>query len=183
MTRNHTLMALALSLAFVGTLLAESASFPLTGENSKVIFVGAKKTGTHTGDFKKLTGTATLKDAADPTTLALNVVIDVNSMETDDPKLTGHLKSPDFFEVKRYPEAKFVSTEIAKSKDGYTVTGNLTMHGVTKKLSFPADISASSDGLKLNSKFKLNRSEWGISYGKGMVDEEVAMTIEVAAKK
>jgi polyisoprenoid-binding protein YceI len=113
----------------------------------------------------------------------MNVVIDVGSMHTDADKLTAHLKSPDFFEVKRYPEAKFVSTAVKKSKSGHTVTGDLTLHGETKELSFPAEIAVDAKGLKLVAKFKIDRNDWGISYGKGMINDEVALNIDVTAKK
>ncbi len=177
------IVALSLVGAVVTSAQAESAKYTLSGENTKVEFVGTKKDGAHTGSFKKLTGTATAKDTADLSTVTFNVTIDVDSMVTDDPKLTGHLKAPDFFEVKRYPEAKFVSTEVKKSDKGYLVSGDLTLHGVTKKVSFPAEITTGADGLKLAAKFKINRSEWGMSYGKGMIDDAVSLTINVAAKK
>jgi polyisoprenoid-binding protein YceI len=171
-----------IALVLAGVVQAEPANYRLSGENTKIEFVGTKKDGAHTGSFPKLSGTATANDA-DPATLKLMVLIDVNSMQTDAAKLTAHLKSPDFFDVKRYPEAKFVSTAVAKGKSGYTVTGNLTLHGETKKLSFPADIALGPDGLKLTAKFKLNRNDWGITYGKGQINDDVAMTIGVATEK
>jgi len=175
----------AFLICAVISLLSQSAladSYSLTGENTKIKFVGTKKDGSHTGGFKKLTGKATAK-SSDPETLSLNVVIDVDSMHTDADKLTAHLKSPDFFEVKRYPEAKFESTDVKLTKNGHVVSGNLTLHGQTKKLSFPADITIDPAGLKLVAKFKIDRNNWGISYGKGMINDEVAMNIEVTAKK
>jgi polyisoprenoid-binding protein YceI len=57
------------------------------------------------------------------------------------------------------------------------------MHGKTKKLSFPADISADAAGLKLAAKFKIDRNDWGISYGKGMINDEVELSIDLTAKK
>src|SRR5687768_14493470 len=126
-------LAFAVLVSLSQVALAESYS--LTGENTKIKFVGTKANGSHSGGFKKLSGKATVK-GDDPETLSMNVVIDVDSMHTDADKLTAHLKSPDFFEVKRYPEAKFVSTAVKKSKSGHTVTGDLTLHGETKELSF-----------------------------------------------
>jgi polyisoprenoid-binding protein YceI len=164
------------------TSVAAAESYSLSGENTKIEFLGAKKDGTHTGGFKQLSGTATV-NGADPTTLTIALTIDMNSLYSDNPKLTAHLKAPDFFEVKRFPNATFKSSGVTKSKEGYTVSGELTMHGQTKPLSFPAQITAGPGGLSLSSKFKLDRNEWGISYGKGMINDDVAMTISLKAGK
>jgi polyisoprenoid-binding protein YceI len=180
MTFVRSLFALTLT-AWLATC-ATAETFDLTGENTKVEFVGAKKDGTHPGGFKKLSGTATVKEA-DPATLALSVTIDTDSLYSDDPKLTAQLKSPDFFEVKRFPEAKFVTTEIAKKDKGYTISGKLTLHGKTAEVTFPADVAVTKEGFKLSAKFAIDRNDWGISYGKGMIDDEVQLSIAVAAKK
>jgi polyisoprenoid-binding protein YceI len=114
----------------------------LTPKNTKIGWVGSKVTGSHTGDFKKFTGSVeTLQRTAETT--HIRVDIDMNSVTSDNPKLTGHLKSKDFFWVSKYPRAKFVSTSIRKGgKKGatHTVTGNLTLRGVTKSIAFPATI-------------------------------------------
>jgi len=173
---------LAIVALLAGSALAADKPLTLSGENTKVEFVGSKKDGKHNGGFKKLTGTATAK-GTDPTTLSLNVVIDANSLYSDDQKLTAHLKSPDFFDVKRHPEAKFESTGVTKEKEGYKLSGKFTLHGETKELSFPADISVAPDGLKLAAKFTIDRNEWGISFGQGQINDEVAITLTVATKK
>jgi polyisoprenoid-binding protein YceI len=161
---------------------ALAESYSLSGENTKIKFTGSKKDGSHTGGFKKLSGKATAK-GTDAETLALSVVIDVDSMFTDADKLTAHLKSPDFFEAKRYPEAKFESSEVKLTKNGHMVTGNLTIRGKSNKVSFPAEISVDSTGLKLAAKFKIDRNNWGISYGKGMINDDVDLVVDVSAKK
>jgi polyisoprenoid-binding protein YceI len=175
--------ALILSLAILaqGTL-ARAADFALTGENTKVEFTGKKKDGAHTGEFKKLTGTAKAT-GTDAATLALDVTIDIDSMVTDDAKLTAHLKAPDFFEVKKYPDAKFVSTSVAKEKESYVVKGKLTLHGKTNEVSFPAEIALAADSLKLTAKFSIDRTLWGISHGKGQIDDAVELKLSIATKK
>jgi len=175
---------IALSLLFV-TALATSAGlhgaeFKLSGDNTKVQFVGSKKDGKHQGSFPKLSGTFSVD--GDVTKAKLEVTIDIDSITTDTPKLTAHLKSPDFFDAKRFAEAKFVSKSIKASADGYTVSGDLTLHGVTKPLSFPAKIDVANGGVTVSSQFDLNRHDWGISYGKGNVNDLVKMTLEVKAK-
>jgi len=162
-----------------GTALAGGA-FTLDGKNTKIEFTGTKPGGKHEGGFKTVTGTAS---GADATALKLDVDIDTTSMYTDTPKLTNHLKSADFFEVKTYPKAKFVSTKVEKADKGYTVTGELTLHGKTKSISFPASIKVDADAVSITSTFKINRQDFGISYGAGKVDDDVTLKVSVNAKK
>jgi polyisoprenoid-binding protein YceI len=172
---------IGLAVAAVGaSAFAADGKFPLTGENTTITFVGTKPEGKHEGGFKKLSGVATVADG-DPTKLTLEVAIDTDSIWSDDPKLTGHLKAPDFFDVKSNPTAKFVSSKVTKSGDGYTVTGDLTLNGKTNTISFPAKISA-DHGLTLTSDFKIDRTKFGMVYGKGKIHDEVAITVKVTAK-
>src|SRR5262245_43540533 len=83
---------------------AAEVSFPLSGENTRITFVGTKVGGKHDGGFSKLTGKAKV-DPVDLTTLKVSVEIDTNSLYSDNKKLTGHLKSDDFFRVNDHPRA------------------------------------------------------------------------------
>lgn len=179
MLRTYATVAL---MGWLTTAMLAEIDVPLTGENTTVKFVGSKPEGKHEGGFKKLTGSAKF-DPTDVTTLKLNVEIDMNSTYSDDDKLTNHLKSPDFFGVKNNPKSKFVSTKVEKDGDSYKVTGNFTLNGKTKSLTFPAKIEPYADGLILNSSFSFDRNEWGITYGKGKIDNQVKMTIALRAKK
>jgi polyisoprenoid-binding protein YceI len=165
------------------TAVAFAAEFPLTGDNTHVTFVGSKKEGKHNGGFKKLTGTAKLT-GTDPTTAKIEVTIDTNSMYTDTPKLTEHLKSSDFFDVKTNPTAKFVSKKVEELPGHpgiYKVSGDLTLNGKTRAISFPAAISLKGGVFHLNSEFKIKRHDFGISYGKGKVHDVVALKVAVDA--
>src|SRR5437762_1930324 len=108
--------AAVLTLGVTATL-ANAADYPLTDKNTTIAFVGAKAEGTHSGGFKTVTGTASADN--DPSSLKVAIDIDMNSLFSDNPKLTTHLKSPDFFAVKSNPTAKFVSTKVEKSGDAY----------------------------------------------------------------
>ncbi len=93
------------------------------------------------------------------------VTIDTTSLWSDNERLTGHLKSADFFDVETYPTASFTSTEIAANEDGtYTLTGNLDLHGVTKQISFPANIEVSDSGFTATAEFSINRMDFEIVY-------------------
>ncbi|MFT3992645.1 MAG: YceI family protein [Luteolibacter sp.] len=154
-------------------------------ENSQVNFIGSKVTGSHSGGFKTFTGHFTLKDGA-PVGTDHKVTIDLNSVFSDAEKLTGHLKSADFFDVEKYPQSTFDVTSIAKdSETTYTVSGNLSLHGVTKNISFPASVSQEGDALKITSKFNINRKDFSIVYaGKAddLIRDEVVIELNLEAK-
>lgn len=177
MLRSFTVAAL---VAVWATPAFAQKSAALTGDNTKIEFVGTKKAGKHTGGFKKLTGTA--KVGADPTALKLDIEIDVDSIYTDDAKLTGHLKSPDFFDAKKHPKSKFELTKVEKSGADYTLKGKLTMLGKTKEISVPAKVTQTADNIKVESSFKIDRTDFGMTYGKGQVDNDVSLTVKIDAK-
>jgi polyisoprenoid-binding protein YceI len=158
---------------------AQELKYVLNGENTKITWTGTKTGGKHDGGFKDVNGVATLSPN---TGLRLNVEIDTGSLFADDPKLTGHLKSPDFFAVKDHPKAKFVSTKVDKAANGFTVNGDLTLLGKTKAISFPAQITV-GDTLGLQAAFTINRADFGMNYGKGKVDDTVSLKVAVNAGK
>ncbi|MGC4065120.1 MAG: YceI family protein [Polyangiaceae bacterium] len=108
---------------------------------SELAWVGAKVTGKHDGKFSKFSGQIQLV-GNDPTKSAVKVEVVAASLSADNEKLTGHLKSPDFFDVEKYPTIRFQSSKIETGGERgatHTVTGNLELHGVTKFDPFPGD--------------------------------------------
>jgi polyisoprenoid-binding protein YceI len=176
--RIAVIAALAVILAPV---LSIAADFPLTDKNTTIKFIGSKPNGKHEGGFKTVSGTASVKDN-DPTTLKITLDIDMDSLYSDADKLTAHLKSPDFFGVKTNPKAKFVSTKVEKASDGYKITGDLTLLGKTKEISFLAKVSVNADGVTLSSSFSIDRTQWGMTYGAGKIDNDVKLTVNVKTK-
>ncbi len=156
----------------------------LSPDNTKIEFVGSKAQGKHDGGFKDFTGSFDLP--ADLAKAKVSVEINTDSLYTDTAKLTQHLKSPDFFNVKSNPRITFASTRIVEDKgEGRThkITGDLTMLGKTKSISFPADISTTGGVLKMNSSFTIDRTDFGMNYGQGKVNNEVKIKVAVDAKK
>jgi len=143
-------------------------SLAINPSNSKVEFVGAKVTASHPGGFTDFAGKVDLGDPIEKSQIELT--IQTASLYADKEKLTKHLRSPDFFDVGKFPTATFRSAEIVKSSDGYTVAGDLTLHGVTKRISFPAAIHATGAEVSVNAEFSINRHDFGISYP-GMRDD------------
>ncbi len=135
------------------------------GTGSSVGFVGSKVTGSHDGGFENIKAEIQMIDR-NPEKSTVHLSIDAQSLWTDNPKLTEHLKSADFFDVAQYPFADFRSTEIKKAEgaNGYTVTGNLELHGVTKSITFPATITVGEGLATVKSEFSIKRFDFGIVY-------------------
>ena len=164
------------------------AVFVLRPGDSKVQFTGYKVTGQHEGTFQTFSGKVTVPEGA-ITKASIEADIDLGSVLTDQEKLNNHLKSPDFFDVAKFPRATFRSTRIeAGGPTGamYTIHGNIDLHGFQKSLAFPATISLAGDTLEASAEFSLNRKDFGIQYP-GMPDDlirdGVLVRLTVKAKK
>ena len=155
--------------AVPSTAVAETGERLIFGEGSKIGFIGSKVTGSHEGGFESFQGQVSLV-GGDPAASSVHVTIDTTSLWADRPKLTNHLKSPDFFDVATYPTASFHSTAIERSETGYLITGNLDLHGVTKSITFPAEIVVEDGQVRVESEFSIKRFDFGIEY-KGMADD------------
>ena len=153
--------------------------------DSTVGFVGSKVTGSHNGGFKTFTGHFTVKDGK-PVGNDHKVVIDMASTFSDAEKLTGHLKSGDFFDVEKFPQSTFDVTELKAGDNGnYTVAGNFTLHGVTKNITFPATVTQGTDTVTIKAEFDIKRKDFGIVYpGKAedLIRDEVVIKLDLTAK-
>ena len=148
------------------------------GGGSKIGFIGSKVTGSHHGGFTNVTGT--LSVAEGKITGNPEIVIDMSSTWADNPKLTGHLISPDFFNVAAFPTSKFVMTSVEAGK----VTGNLTLHGVTKSIAFPATLQVGDDAVTMKAEFAINRKDFNITYpGKpdDLIRDNVVIKFDIKA--
>jgi polyisoprenoid-binding protein YceI len=171
------------------TATARSESLAINPENSKVEFTASKVTASHPGGFKQFSGTIELAGEK-PESSKVTVDIDLSSVFTNEEKLTEHLKTPDFFDVAKYPKATFTSTSIvpdtAKGADNYTVTGDLDLHGQKKSITFPATIKVYPDSVSVNAEFSINRKDFAIVYP-GMVNDlirdDVVMKLTLKAPR
>lgn len=166
----------------------ETTKYEISESDSKISFVGAKVSLKHDGSFPKFQGTVEVP-GGNIENGKVELEIDLASVETDTEKLTGHLKSPDFFDVEKFPKSTFKSTSVkAGGADGatHTLTGNLDLHGVTKSISFPATIKVEGDTLKADAEFVLNRKDFGITYPgmpDDLINDNVAIKLAIVAKK
>lgn len=153
---------------------------------SKISAVGAKVTGSHDVAFPEFEGKVRL-DGDTPG--ALSFTVQLSGLAADAEKLTNHLKSPDFFDVAQFPTASFASAEIKPAASGETtheVTGDLTLRGVTKRVTFPAKLEVSPAEVKGRAEFAINRKDFGIVYpGKpdDLIQDNVVLTIEIVAPR
>ncbi len=171
--------------------------------------------GYHKGGFDprfgtlKSVGTVAVKEG---TITGGSFTMDMNSLSTDpkavDPAksggktatdLDGHLKTADFFEVAKYPTAKFEITGVtvfdaAKDKSviadaTHIISGNLTIKDKTVNVTFPAKVNVTENEVNVQSKFTINRQNWGLTYGTEgspkdwMISQEVDMDLNISAKK
>ncbi len=92
--------------------------------------------------------------------------LDIPTTEQDYIDLVGHLNSPDFFNTSQFPEADFEITDIKKKEENkYAVTGNLTLMGVTKSITFDADIKTTPKAIHIKSEpFTIDRTQWGVNF-------------------
>ena len=166
---------------------AAGEKYLITPENSKIEFIGSKVTGSHNGSFGKFSGTVNYTGQIE--TSNVKITIDTNSITTDTPQLTEHLKTADFFDVAKFPQATFESTEIKAATAGgasHTITGNLQLHGVTKSITFPATIAVAPDAITVNGSFAINRKDFGINFAgaqDNLIRDDVALTLRVRATK
>lgn len=152
----------------------------LNKDKSKLGFVGYKPDDKHVGGFKTFDVTAEA-DHEDMSNSKLKIEIKTASLWSDADKLTAHLKNPDFFDVRKYPTAVFEATkfEPLEGEGEVMLHGKLTMLGTTEEIKAPAKISMTDSEIKLVAKFKVDRMKWGMTYGKGKINDEVDINADL----
>ncbi|MBW4038616.1 MAG: YceI family protein [Acidobacteria bacterium] len=144
------------------------------------------------GSFNGLSGTL-IEDTSDPTRSHVEAWIEIASISTGDESRDTHLKSADFFDHAQFPTMTFRSTSVVKTgAEAYNVTGDLTLHGVTKPVTFAVE-GPSAPGkdpwgntrIGLSATTKINRKDFGLSWnaaldtGGVLVGEDVQISLEV----
>jgi len=192
---NRRLASIAIALALVttaSTLVAKETKRTVDVESTSTIgWVGAKLTGDHTGGFESFEGRVELD--ARGRIEGLSFEVDTTSIFSDNDMLTGHLKSADFFDVETYPSATFVSTDVKKGLDRafakdptakgatHTITGKLTIRGITKTIKFPAKIQKTRKSVTASTEFSINRTSFGLVY-KGKPDDLIRELVVLKIK-
>lgn len=174
--------------AVEGKPSGSTVRYDLDAARSKVQWTGSKVTGKHEGGFSRFRGEISVADGLLEKG-SVKVEIDTDSLFADSEKLVGHLKSPDFFDVGRFPKATFASTAVKAGGDhgaSHTVTGNLTLHGVTKAITFPATVRSSAGGIEVDSEFVIDRKDFGLVYaGKpdDLIRDQVVIKLTIRSER
>lgn len=146
------------------------------------------------GQFTDYDGTINF-DPSDLAKSKVEVTVKAASITTNMEKRDAHLKGADFLDVEKFPTLTFATKSIAQSGDGYQLTGDLTIKGVTKEISVPAEISGPVKSpmggtvIGIHSNFKINRQDYGVSWNKTMdsggvvVSDDVVVDINIEANK
>jgi len=183
--------------------------FKIDTANSSVTWIGAKVTGRHNGIFKIQEGEVTLHNgqaSGGKTILDMTGMrsADKTIDEANNKKLTRHLRSPDFFDVERHPTAIFELTSVtpyepnteqeetpsafaSKTRElriknpTHRITGNLTIKGITKSVTFPAKITLEDSVLRAKANFNINRTDWNLIYGadKSLGNQTIHPTVNI----
>jgi polyisoprenoid-binding protein YceI len=148
------------------------------------------------GSFSGVKGTI-VHDTDDPSATTIEAEVAIDTITTNDMTRDGHLKAPDFFDVEKYPLMTYKSAGVAKgTSSDYTVTGDLTLHGVTKPVTLEVEevSEETKDGwgktrIGVTAKGKLKRSDFGLSFNMPMetggvvIGDEVKMTFDIQIVK
>lgn len=141
------------------------------------------------GRFGKVTGVLHY-DAADVTKSSVQIAIDVTGVDTGVAMRDSDLKSANFFDVAQYPTATFASTSVAKSGDGLTIAGNLTVHGITKPVTLHADAPigpvegmGNKQHMGFSATATVDRTAFGLGmkYPNAAIGDAIQLTIEMDA--
>jgi polyisoprenoid-binding protein YceI len=174
----------------------DPAAYDIDGSHSRVGFsVRHMMVSNVRGEFKKFSGTAYI-DEKNPAASKISLEADVASIDTGEPKRDAHLKSPDFFDAAKFPKLTFASTSVARAASGYSVRGDLTIHGVTKPVTL--DVEALSPEMKdpwgglrrgTHARTKIDRKDFGLTWNKALetggavVGDEVTIDLDVELLK
>lgn len=146
-------------------------------DDTQLNFTGYKVTGKKEGSFFQFEGGVTIHDD-NLETARMELTIFMEAMITDDDTLTEVLLSDKFFNVKVHPDGRFVSTGVRKTDDGFIITGDLTLNGVTKTLEFPATMTLTNNEWRMNTDFQADRQWWNLTY-KGLGEHVMLDRVDI----
>lgn len=191
MRRFHILMVALLSVA-TSSVWAQAVQYAIDPVHSSAQFsVRHMMVSNVRGEFAKVTGTV-IYDPKNPGASSVEATIDATTINTHDPRRDEDLKGPDFFEVAKYPTLTFKSKKVEAAGEGrLRVTGDLTIHGVTKEVVL--DVEGPSPEVKMGANIKagasatttINRKDFGLVWnrvlegGGLLVGNEVKITLEI----
>lgn len=187
---NRTIISKLSAVAFALCLpLAAADTYTIDAVHSEVGFRIRHLVSKTPGRFTRFQGTIRV-DEKQVSRSSVDVVIDAASINTDNESRDKHLRTPDFFDVAKFPAITFKSVGVKEvGKGRIEVTGDLTMRGVTKRITIPAGILGTMKGAKGETRggfegaVTLNRNDFGITTYPGVLGDEVQITLNIEAVK
>lgn len=188
------LKALSLSLLLPALAAAEPVTYKVDADHSGVGFTIRHFVSNVPGRFRDFDGVVKY-DKQNPAASSVEFTVKAASIDTGNNDRDEHLRGPDFFDVQKFPTLTFTSTKVAaKDADTLDVTGNLTMHGVTKQITIPVEVLGSvktPNGEKagFESSFTVNRKDYGIVWnrvldaGGSVLGDDVKINISIEANR
>ena len=189
------LLAALGALAAAVPAAAETTTFAIDAGHSDVSFLIRHMMSKVRGTFNDFSGTI-VRDDQDPSKSSVELVIQAASIDTRNDSRDEDLRGEDFFEVAKFPTITFKSTAVEKVSDNfYKVTGDFTMHGVTKSITLPVGFSGQLKDARGNLRAgfsmdtKLDRKEYGIIWNRALdsgghlLSDEVDISINIEAKQ
>jgi polyisoprenoid-binding protein YceI len=136
------------------------------------------------GSFKGLKGKIDF-DPANPAAGSFEATIDASSVNTDNEMRDDHLRKDDYFDVKNYPQIRFISTKVTPSNRGGTlfIFGNLTIRDVTKEISFPFTATPQEGGYLFKGAFIINRRDFNVGGSSFTLSDKVSVSLTVFAPR
>ena len=192
--RKALLYALSLALLLPALAVADPIVYKVDSDHSGVSFTIRHFVSNVPGRFKDFDGVIKY-DPQNPAASSVNFTIQSASIDTDNADRDNHLKGADFFDVQKFPTLTFSSTSVkAVDADTLEVTGELTMKGVTKKVTVPVDLLGSvktprGEKAGFETAFKLDRKEYGITWnraldaGGAVLGDDVKVSISIEADR
>jgi polyisoprenoid-binding protein YceI len=186
-----TFVIVLLALALQPQSVRAADNYKIDSEHAAVIFkVVHYGVGNAYGRFNDPTGAVVL-DKADPSKSSFTFEVKTENVDTDNEKRDAHLKSPDFFDARQFPTITFKSKSVKADGDKFQVTGDLTLHGVTREIVVPITKTGEKDTGKAGyrtgweANVSLKRSEYGMTYGiqQGSIGDDVQLVISFEAVK
>jgi polyisoprenoid-binding protein YceI len=182
---SRLVLAFIAGLTMAVSAAAQSGTWQIDPNHTAAQFsVRHMGVSTVRGAFTKVTGTATY-DPADPTKTSLQATIDANSVDTRVEMRDNDLRSPNFFDVQKYPTITFVSKQAKAVGEGkLEITGDLTIHGVTKQvvldLDGPSAPVKDQKGQRIGASAttKINRNDFGVNGAATVVGDDITITID-----
>jgi len=138
--------------------------------------------------FKDISGTVVF-DKDDPAKSSVELTIPVESVDTRNPKRDQHLKSPDFFNAKQFPTLSFKSNKVEASGDTYQISGDFTLHGVTKPITIEFKKGPEGKGMEGEvrgggeTRLTIKRSDYGMTFMQGALGDEVNIIVSIEGVK